>query len=267
MAKRFDVIIFGATGYTGKYAIRNAIEILKGMQWAVAGRNKSKLEETLRDSGRKMNEDLSKIPIVIADVADEKSIQEMAKQAKVIVNCCGPYHLYGEVVVKACVENGTSHVDVSGEAQFIEKMMLKYSDAAREKKVFIISCCGIESIPAELGIFYTQQQFNGTINSVETYMRFYFEKGFRPNGPSLNFGTYHSAIHAIGAFLESQKLRKLLHPTSMPSFQPKLKNRFVHSEEAVKNRWCLPMIEPDQTMVILNLNIKNPLNFINFAGE
>lgn len=257
MEKKFDVIIFGATGFTGKYAIRNAIEILKGMQWAVAGRNKSKLEETLRDSGSKMNQDLSQIPIILADVADERSVQEMTKQAKVIVNCCGPYHLYGEVVVKACVESSTSHVDVSGEAQFIEKMMLKYGDAAREKKIYIISCCGIESIPAELGVFYAQEHFRGTVNSVETYMRFYFEKGFKPTGPSLNFGTYHSAIHAIGAFLESQKLRKLLHPAPMPSVQPKLKNRFVHSEEAVKGRWCLPMIEPDQTMVRATLKALN----------
>ena len=86
MAKRFDVIIFGATGYTGKYAIRNAIEILKDMEWAVAGRTKSKLEETLRDSGRKMNADLSKIPILIADVADEKSIQGKSNGGGVAVN-------------------------------------------------------------------------------------------------------------------------------------------------------------------------------------
>lgn len=250
MAKRFDVIIFGATGYTGKYAIRNAVEILKDMQWAVAGRNKSKLEETLRDSGSKINVDLSKIPIIIADVANEQSLLDMTSQAKVIVNCCGPYHLYGEAVVKACIENSASHVDVSGEAQFIEKMQLKYNDVAREKGIHIISCCGIESIPAELGIFYLQEKFNGTVNSVETYMRFYFQKGFRSSGPGLNFGTYHSAIYAIGNFFESQRLRRQLHPTPMKTFQPKLKNRFVHRENAVKNRYCLPMMEPDQTIVI-----------------
>lgn len=250
MEKNFDVIIFGATGYTGKYAVRNAIKILKDMRWAVAGRNKSKLEDMLHDSGSKMNTDLSSVPIIIADVKDVKSIEKMVKQAKVIVNCCGPYYLYGEVVIKACVENSTSHVDISGEAQFIEMIMLKYDNAAREKKIYIASCCGIESIPAELGIFFIQQQFNGVVNSVDTYMRFYFEKGFKPTGPSVNFGTYHSAIHTIGAFFESQRLRRQLFPNPMPSFQPKLKNRLVHREAAVRNRWCVPMIEPDQTMVM-----------------
>lgn len=114
MERKYDIIIFGATGYTGKYAIRNAVEIFKGMQWAVAGRNQGKLEEALRISGQKVNADLSKIPIIIADVADEKSLESMAKKAKVVVNTCGPYILYGEAVVKACIKNGASHVDVSG---------------------------------------------------------------------------------------------------------------------------------------------------------
>ena len=93
MERKFDVIIFGATGYTGKYAIRSAVEVLKDMKWAVAGRNKAKLEETLKDSGSKINVDLSRVEIIIADVSDEKSLVNMVKQAKVIANCCGPYHL------------------------------------------------------------------------------------------------------------------------------------------------------------------------------
>jgi short subunit dehydrogenase-like uncharacterized protein len=249
MERKFDVIIFGASGYTGKYAVRKAVEILNGMQWAVAGRNKAKIEETLRDSGKKVNADLSKIPIIIADVADDKSLAEMAKQAKVIVNVCGPYHLWGEAVVKACIENGANHVDITGEPQFIDKIQLKYDQKAREKGLYIISACGLESIPGEMGISYIQKNFNGTVNSIESYLGMSFEKGYDPKGPLLNFGTYHSAVLAFSQFFESQKIRKILYPKSMPRFKPQLKNRLAHREEAVGNGWCLPLIEPDQSMV------------------
>lgn len=250
MTKLFDIIIFGATGYTGRFAIKEGINILKDVKWAVAGRNKKKLEESLAHVGRKMNVDLSKIPIIIADVNDEQSVKEMTSQAKVIVNCCGPYHLYGEVVVKSCIETATSHVDISGEAQFIEGMQLKYNDAAREKGVYIISACGLESIPAEIGINFMQQKFKGTINFVEGYLSMFPEKGFKPKGPALNFGTFHSAVYAIANFLELNKIRGQLYSTPMPQMKPKLKNRLVHKREINgKTRWALPLIEPDPAVV------------------
>lgn len=249
MERKYDVIIFGASGYTGKYAIRKAVDILKDLQWAVAGRNKAKIEETLKDSGKKINADLSKIPIIIADVSDGKSLAEMAKQAKIIVNVCGPYHLYGEAVVKACIENGANHVDITGEPQFINKIKLKYDQQAREKGLYIISACGMETIPGELGTTYVQKNFNGTVNSIDSYLRIYYEKGYDPKGPGLNYGTYHSAVIAFSQFFEAQRLRKILYPKSLPRFLPQLKNRLVHREEAVGNRWSLPLIEPDQSMV------------------
>ncbi|KAK5967588.1 hypothetical protein GCK32_020801, partial [Trichostrongylus colubriformis] len=77
--------------------------------------------------------DLKSTPIIIADSSDETSLVEMAKQAKVILNAVGPYRLYGEVVVKAAVENGASHVDISGEPAFLEKMQMLYGEKAKEK--------------------------------------------------------------------------------------------------------------------------------------
>lgn len=115
---RLDVVIFGATGFTGKYTIKNLVKVAKtkNFTWGVAGRNKEKLLKTLTDMvGEDM--DISKIPLIIADLENSSSLEEMAKQAKVILNCCGPYRFYGEQVVKACIANKTHHVDVSGEPQ------------------------------------------------------------------------------------------------------------------------------------------------------
>ena len=118
-SERLDVVIF-VSSYTGKYTIYEGVAVLKGLKWAVAGRNKNKLEGVLAEMGKKAGKDLSKTQIIIADVGDEKSLVEMAKQAKVVVNCCGPYRHWGEQVVKACIEAGTHHVDVSGEPQYME---------------------------------------------------------------------------------------------------------------------------------------------------
>lgn len=165
---RLDVIIFGASGYTGKYTVYEGVKLLKGLKWGIAGRNREKLEEVLATMGKKAREDLSKIPIIIADVGDQDSLLQMAKQAKVIVNCTGPYVQFGEPVVKACIEAATHHVDVSGEPLFIESMQLRYDAEAREKGVYIVSACGFDSIPAELGLQFLQDNFGGgTVNSGE----------------------------------------------------------------------------------------------------
>lgn len=113
-SERLDVVIFGASGYTGKYTVYQGVKLLKGLKWGIAGRSKQKLEAVLQEMGKKAGQDLSEIPIIIADVSNQQSLVDMAKKAKVIVNCCGPYRHWGEQVVKACVESGTSHVDVSG---------------------------------------------------------------------------------------------------------------------------------------------------------
>lgn len=251
MQRIYDVIIFGASGYTGKFAIREGIKILDGLRWAIAGRNKEKLENILHEVGNNVKTDLSKIPIIIADVEDEKSIKEMTAQAKVIVNCCGPYYLYGEVVVKACIDSATSHVDISGEPQFIEKMQLKYNDLAREKGIYIISACGLESIPVEMGVNFMEEKFNGTLNSVESYLRIYMDKGSDHSGANLNKGTYFSAIQVVANFFEMIRLRRQLYLSPLPTLKPTLKNRLIHKKNITnKNRWCIPLIEPDPSTVM-----------------
>lgn len=128
-------------------------------------------------------------------------------------------------------------------------MQLKYNQQAREKGVFIVSGCGMESIPSEMGISFIKKNFNGTVNSVDNYMRTFYDKGFDPKGPGLNYGTYHSAVIAFSMFFEMQRIRNRLYPRSIPKFKPKAWNRLAHREEAVGGRWSLPLLEPDQSVV------------------
>lgn len=98
---------------------------------------------------------------IVADVSDPESIKSMARLGKVVLNCVGPYRFFGEQVVKACVEEGTHHVDVSGEPQFLESMQLKYHKLAEEKGIYVVGSCGFDSIPADCGTVYLVQNFGG----------------------------------------------------------------------------------------------------------
>lgn len=73
-------------------------------------------------------------------------------------------------MIQACLEGGAHHVDICGEPQFLETMQLKYNEAAREKGLYIVGACGFDSIPAEMGVLYTYQQFNGDLNSIECFL-------------------------------------------------------------------------------------------------
>lgn len=189
MAQKLDVIIFGASEFTGKYAVVEGVKVLKDLSWGVAGRNKEKLENVLKEAGEKTKTDLSTTPINIADINDENSLKAMAERCKVLVNCCGPYRFYGEVAVKTCINAGTHHVDVSGEPQYMEQMQLKYNDLAKEKGVYVVSACGFDSIPADLGTVFVENHFDGVVNSVETYLESWQEGGDK-GGAAIHYETW-----------------------------------------------------------------------------
>lgn len=165
MSNRLDIIIFGASGFTGKHTIPQVHKFSKSdgrsLTWGVSGRSEQKLKETLSEVAKKLEANFDDIPIITADVGDEESLKKMAERAKVVINCCGPYRFYGEPVVRACLAAKTHHVDVSGEPQYMETMQLKYHEEAKEKGVYIASACGFDSIPTDLGVVFLQEKFEG----------------------------------------------------------------------------------------------------------
>lgn len=269
--ERLDVIIFGASGFTGKYTVYEAVKVLENLKWGVAGRNKEKLEAVLKVMGEKAKVDLSKIPIIIADIKDEKSIKEMAEKCKIVVNCCGPYRFYGEQVVKACVEAGTHHVDVSGEPQYMESMQLKYNDLAKENGVYVVSACGFDSIPADLGTIFLENHFDGTVNSVETYLESW-ETGGKTGGAAIHYGTWESAVYGLAHANELHDIRSKLYPVKLPHFQPKLKHRSIIHKSSVTNSYCLPFPGSDRSVVMrsqrffFDTNNKRPIQMTAYIG-
>lgn len=252
MADRLDIIIFGASGFTGIHCIPYIAKLSKqngrNLSWGIAGRSEEKLKQALQDVGKKIEADLDAIPVVIADISDDESLVNMAKRAKLIINCVGPYRFYGEAVVKACIEAGTHHIDVSGEPEYMEKMQLEHHEAAEEKGVYAISACGLDSIPTDCGIVYLQQNFEGTLNSVETYLKMWSEDGAQ--GSAVNYGTWESAVHSLGntgklSDIRSRFYQKYKKP---PTYPPKLKSSNCPHKSKHVDGWVLPFLGADRSV-------------------
>lgn len=232
MEKRLDIVIFGATGYTGAFAVEDLVKSIGlengDLTFGIAGRSRPKLELILKQVGERLKKSMGDVPIIEADVSDEPSILEMCKQAKVIVNTVGPYQLYGEVVVKCCIQAKTHHLDLAGEPQFLEGIQLKYHKSAVEAGVLIIGACGFDSIPVDCGVDFMKDNFRGELAWVESYL---IGKASKDHGLAINHGTWDSAITALANYGQVSVIRNELYKSfyskRFPSYKNKLKRKFL----------------------------------------
>jgi short subunit dehydrogenase-like uncharacterized protein len=162
-AKPFDVVVFGATGFTGRQAVlalshRAATQPLR---WAVAGRNAEKLAALVAELVPPPAEQPG---VILADADDLASLQAMAAKAGVLMNLAGPYALTGEGVVQACIANGTHYLDLTGETFWIQQLVARHHRAAKAAKVKVIPCCGYEALPFDLATLWAAQQLRDRTN-------------------------------------------------------------------------------------------------------
>jgi short subunit dehydrogenase-like uncharacterized protein len=156
-ARSLDVVAFGATSFVGKILCRYLLEQFGTdgeLKWGAAGRSKSKLE-ALRDS---LGAKAAKLPLVIADAADDAALRKLCASTRVVVSTVGPYALHGEPLVRACAESGTDYCDLTGEVQWIRRMVQRHEATARESGARIVHCCGFDSIPSDMGVYFLQRE-------------------------------------------------------------------------------------------------------------
>ncbi|MET1134223.1 MAG: saccharopine dehydrogenase NADP-binding domain-containing protein [Aeromicrobium sp.] len=193
-----DLTLFGATGFTGGLtADYLAVHLPPDATWAIAGRSRAKLEqiaERIAATGREAP------AIVVADLADDASMAAMAAGTRVLISTVGPYLEHGEPAVKAAAEAGIDYVDLTGEPQFVDEMFLKYHETAVSTGARLVHACGFDSIPYDLGVFYTVQQL--PVDAPITI------KGYIRAKASFSAGTYHSALGQIGQFRGSKAAAK-----------------------------------------------------------
>ena len=150
----FDVIVYGASGFTGRLVAEYLAQHKSGsdIKWAMAGRNGDKLAAVRDEIGAPQD-----TPLVVADADDPASIRAMAKRAKCVLTTVGPYQLYGSDLVAACAETGSDYVDLSGEPGWMHAMIDKHGDKAQQTGARIVFSCGFDSIPFDLGVQFVQQ--------------------------------------------------------------------------------------------------------------
>jgi short subunit dehydrogenase-like uncharacterized protein len=155
---RYDVVVFGATSFVGQILARYLAEHFAGaneaLRWTIAGRSATKLEELSRSLGAAGRA----LEPIVADATNEEQLRSLCAQTRVVASTVGPYALYGEPLVKVCAAGGTDYCDLTGEPQWIRRMIERYEPSAARSGARIVNCCGFDSIPSDMGVWFLQQQ-------------------------------------------------------------------------------------------------------------
>jgi short subunit dehydrogenase-like uncharacterized protein len=188
MEKKYDLIVYGASGFTGQLICKylSSHKDILNLNWAIAGRDLAKLELL----SNKLSTENRTIDVLYADSFDKKSLNDIASQSKLIITTVGPYAIYGEQLVESCIENQTFYLDLTGEPHFVHKIKAKYTQKAYDNNVAIIHSCGFESIPPDLGVYSAINQLNEPNADVS-----YF---FESNG-DISGGTWASFINSLSS--------------------------------------------------------------------
>jgi short subunit dehydrogenase-like uncharacterized protein len=158
--REYDIVLWGATGFTGSLVAEYLVgqHGLDGLRLALGGRDRAKLERLRRQLAR-IDAAAAELPLLIGDSFDRASLDAIAARTKVLCTTVGPYAKYGEQAVAACTSQGTHYCDLTGEPQFIRRMIDRHHDAARENGVRIVNCCGFDSVPSDIGTFMLHRAF------------------------------------------------------------------------------------------------------------
>lgn len=241
-SRRYDLALFGATGFTGGLTARYLAEHgPANLRWVLVGRNRAKLEAV----AARLAEIDSEVPapeLMEADAADGAALAKVAEAAKVVITTVGPYALYGEPLVAACAAAGTDYVDLTGEPEFVDRMWIRHHAEAEASGARLVHCCGFDSIPHDLGAYFTVKQLpEGVPLRVDGYVR---------TDARFSGGTYHSAINAFArgrqTLAASRERRRL---EGRPS------GREIHSASARVRRdpdrggWVVPLPTIDGAVI------------------
>ncbi|MEM7356751.1 MAG: saccharopine dehydrogenase NADP-binding domain-containing protein [Acidobacteriota bacterium] len=231
--RRYDLVVFGATGFTGKLVAEYLAASSETFSWAIAGRSADKLADV--KSELDLGDDVG---LIAADSADRASLAAMAADTRVVLTTVGPYQKFGAPLVAACVEAETDYVDITGEPEFVNGVIERHDEVAQDRRLRIVNCCGFDSIPHDLGAYMVAQALPDDASVTI--------QGFVSASGKISGGTWQSAVNAMGR--ARQQLRGPRRPASDGRKVRGLKTR-AHYEKAVKG-WVAPMPTIDPQIVL-----------------
>jgi short subunit dehydrogenase-like uncharacterized protein len=181
--RKYDLVLYGASGFTGRQTVEYCRQFAPaGLRWAIAGRNRAKLE----------NANTPQVDVLIADAQDDQALNQIAEQTRVIATTAGPFSLYGTQLVAACVRNQTHYCDITGETPWVRRLIDAHHGKALADGTRIIPCCGFDSIPSDFGAWLISRHIRDSLQSECDSVRAYFRLGGGING-----GTLASLFHLL----------------------------------------------------------------------
>ena len=157
----FEIVLWGATGFTGKLTAEYLLAehgATDSLRWAIAGRNRRKLEAVREDLAKESGRDASELPILVGDGDDADFLTDLAERTRVVCSTVGPYAKYGSKLVEACAKTGTHYCDLTGEVHWMQRMIEAHADTARANGARIVFTCGFDCIPSDIGAFFLQRE-------------------------------------------------------------------------------------------------------------
>jgi short subunit dehydrogenase-like uncharacterized protein len=240
--RELDLVVVGATGFTGRLTAEYlAGHAPGGLRWGLAGRNRDRLEE-VREHLASIDAALGDLPLLTADVTDDVSLEDVAERARVVITTVGPYLQYGEGLVAACAKAGTDYVDLTGEPEFVDRTYVAHHATAQQTGARLVHACGFDSIPHDLGAYFTVQQLP---DDVPITLR-----GVVCAGATVSGGTFHSAMNAFSRVRQSKQARAARHRV-----EPRPVGRTSRAvagrphRDPVLGRWLLPLPTIDPLIV------------------
>jgi short subunit dehydrogenase-like uncharacterized protein len=234
-SRKYDVVLYGASGFVGAQTVAYFAQHAKGVRWAIAGRNSKKLEEVRARSGKGAQD----AEIVVADAADDAALAELAATTRVVLSSAGPFALYGSALVAACVAKRTHYVDITGETPWVRRMIDAHHDQAAADGTRIIPGCGFDSVPSDLGAFLVAQALWQQVQEPcsEVVGAFSIRGG-------LNGGTFASLLQV----LENGEQAQFNDPFLLNPAGTQPANTFAHRDpagpvhDATLNAWLAPFV-------------------------
>ncbi len=196
--RNFDVVVYGATGFTGALVAKYLAQKGETERWAIAGRNRTKLD-ALASELAAIDSRWRGLPIIEASADDLESLHAMAAQTRVVISTVGPFIRYGKNLVAACAQEGTHYCDITGEPEFVDQT-LEFDALAKAKGAKLVSCCGFDSIPHDLGAWLCAKELPS-----DKPMTI---KGFVRSKGTFSGGTWQSALQAMANSREHMAKRK-----------------------------------------------------------
>lgn len=238
----FDIVLFGATGFTGRLVAEYLNAHGGDLRWALAGRNRAKLEAVQAQLGR---EDL---PLFVGDSHEPETLRPIVRQAKVVISTVGPYSRHGTPLVEQCVEAGVGYCDLTGEIPWIGEMVDRFHERAEETGARIVHCCGFDSIPSDLGTLMLADHLEREHG--RTLARVRFRVGKMKGGAS--GGTIASAFEVMEAARDRRIRAMLVDPYALvPARRGEGgRERMGFGKDDDRGRWTGPFV-----MAVVNAKI------------